>query len=102
MKLLLAALALALCFAAPAAHAVEGKTDDKGPFKMRLDTDGDGSVSKAEFMKAQEERFADMDSNGDGSVSGDEMKASWDRWKERRSEMRAKMKEKAAAEEPIE
>lgn len=98
MKLLHAALLAALMVTPFAVHAAEETgADDKGPFKMRLDTDGDGLVSKAEFMKAQEERFADMDTNGDGSVSGDEMKASWDRWKERRAEMRGKAKDKPAA-----
>ncbi len=74
------------------------------PMKMRLDTDGDGAVTKAEFMKAQEERFADMDADGSGSVSAEEMKASWDRWKTRRNELREKAKDKAPppAEKPAE
>ena len=43
--------------------------------KMKtMDTDGDGSVSKEEFMIYAEEKFNRKDTNGDGMLSADEMK----------------------------
>ncbi len=40
---------------------------------MMMDKDGDGKVSKEEFMQAQEERFKQMDRNGDGFIEPEEM-----------------------------
>jgi hypothetical protein len=34
----------------------------------QMDTDGDGAVSKAEFLAGAEARFAKMDKNGDGKL----------------------------------
>ena len=43
--------------------------------KMKMmDTDGDGSVSKEEFMTYTEKKFDRKDTNGDGVLSADEMK----------------------------
>lgn len=39
----------------------------------RADGDGDGRVSKAEFIARSDERFAKLDKNGDGQLSPDEM-----------------------------
>jgi hypothetical protein len=46
-----------------------------GPGKHfeKIDTNGDGKVSKAEHTKAADERFARMDANKDGVLSQDEM-----------------------------
>tara|TARA_R100000005_G_scaffold96440_1_gene83351 strand:- start:982 stop:1515 length:534 start_codon:yes stop_codon:yes gene_type:complete len=38
-----------------------------------LDTDGDGTVSKAEFVAASDNRFAAADENKDGALSADEL-----------------------------
>ena len=40
----------------------------------KMDTDGDGVVSKDEFMAYAEKKFARKDKNGDGVISVDEMK----------------------------
>ena len=40
----------------------------------KMDTDGDGSVSKDEFMAHAEKKFSYKDKNGDGVLSADEMK----------------------------
>ncbi len=40
----------------------------------KIDTDGDGAVSKDEFMAHAEKKFAKKDKNGDGVLSSDEMK----------------------------
>ena len=65
----------------------DGKKDHHGKFLKKLDTNGDGAVSKDEFMSKQEEHFSKMDADGDGSVTADEMKAA-------KKEMKAKWKEK--------
>ncbi|MCB1537872.1 MAG: EF-hand domain-containing protein [Rhodospirillales bacterium] len=54
---------------------------------LNADTNGDGMLSKAEFMAVQEKRFDEMDANKDGQVSKDEMKAY-------RETMRSKFEEK--------
>jgi len=44
-------------------------------FVEHFDTNKDGRVSKAEFLKPAEAQFAEMDRNGDGFVSLDEARA---------------------------
>lgn len=45
-----------------------------GKDKMKMmDTDGDGSVSKDEFMNHKEQKFIKKDANGDGVLTEDEM-----------------------------
>ena len=39
----------------------------------RLDSNGDGRVSKDEFLAAAKTRFARLDKNGDGFLSADEV-----------------------------
>lgn len=60
----------------------------KGGMLQKLDTDGNGEISKAEFLTGQEAKFKEMDSNGDGSVSKEEAKAHKDARKEKRKERR--------------
>lgn len=43
--------------------------------KMKMmDTDGNGDISKDEFMAHAEKKFAKKDANGDGAISADEMR----------------------------
>lgn len=51
---------------------------------MEKDTDGDGAISKAEFLAGAEERFAKLDQNSDGVISKEE-------FKQHHQEMREKM-----------
>lgn len=48
----------------------EGKKDRFA----KTDTNGDGVISRDEFMARAAKRFEKMDANGDGSLSKDEMK----------------------------
>ena len=41
----------------------------------KMDTDGDGSVSRDEFVTAAKTRFSKLDKNGDGFIDADEMPA---------------------------
>jgi len=72
--LVLAALVLALGSGAALA-AEEGSKPEggrPGGHMAKADTDGDGAVSKAEFLAVAEQRFASMDKNGDGKLTPDE------------------------------
>jgi hypothetical protein len=55
----------------------------KGKMMERVDTNGDGMVSKAEFMAKHEAKFVKMDKDGDGSLSMDEMKKNMKKMKDR-------------------
>jgi hypothetical protein len=44
-------------------------------FMKRIDKNGDGKISKDEFIAVQTERFSKMDKNGDGYLSKEEMRA---------------------------
>jgi len=83
MKKLLFAAALAGTMLGSAAFAGQAAPTDQaaptGPaghgrgMMMRADTNGDGMISRAEFMAQAEARFARMDKNGDGVISADEL-----------------------------
>lgn len=66
-------------------HGEGGK--GKGKMFEKHDVDGDGTISKDEFLKHAEERFNKIDADGSGSVSKDEAKA-------KHEEMRKKMKDR--------
>lgn len=86
MKKLLVFSALALAFAASPALADHHEGHKKGGMFEKADVNGDGVVSKEEFMKSQEERFSKMDANGDGSFTKDEAEAMKKKWAEKRKE----------------
>lgn len=78
--------------AAIAGHHEGG--EHKGKMMERVDTDGDGKISKAEFMAKHESKFMKMDVNGDGFLSKDEMKEAKSKMKEKRQQMREKIKDR--------
>ena len=55
-------------------RAARGKHGHGGHFK-RMDTDGDGKVSRTEALSAAEAAFNRADANSDGFVTRDEMRA---------------------------
>ena len=77
-KIILAALALSLGAAAPAYanmnHAKDGKAMEDAWFK-KLDTNGDGVITKEEHDDFANKMFLDADTNGDGKITKDEMHA---------------------------
>ena len=73
-KLLTYTLSVAFIFAvAGMATLHAGHHGGKNKMEM-MDTDGDGAVSKEEYMSHKEQRFMMKDENGDGVLSDEEMK----------------------------
>jgi len=95
-----AVLAATLGLGATAAMADNHKDGHhKGGMMQKVDTNGDGMVSKTEFMAKHEEMFAKMDANNDGNLTKEEMKSAREAMKEKweeKKEKRMEMKEKAA------
>ncbi|MEO9131960.1 MAG: hypothetical protein ABI240_12200, partial [Sphingomonas sp.] len=73
MRKLFLAAALAGTMLGGAAIAGQDAPKGRGGAMMRADTNGDGNISRAEFMAQAEARFARMDKNGDGFITADEM-----------------------------
>jgi len=59
-----------------------------GKHFAKMDIDGNGVVSEAEFLEHSKKRFAKLDANSDGGVTQEEMKAA-------REARKAKRKKKA-------
>lgn len=51
----------------------EGFRHHRGEMMQRMDKDGNGSVSREEFLAGAAERFTKMDRNGDGVLTKDDM-----------------------------
>lgn len=64
--------------------------DKKGGKFLKLDTDGNGIVSKTEFLSGAEGRFSKMDANGDGEITKEEAQAAKEKAHERLKERREK------------
>ena len=75
VKRALLACALVLALVAPAA-AQQGAG---GQMFQRLDTDGDGQISRAEAQVPRDQRFDRMDLDGDGAISKAEFDTLGDR-----------------------
>ncbi len=88
------AAVLAVCVGGATAWGAhhEGKGDHRhgkkhhGKHFEKRDANGDGAISKDEWMAAADARFAKMDADGDGSISQDE-------WKGAHEAMRKRMKD---------
>ena len=73
MKRSLVAICSVLLLTALPVHADEGRPH-KGKMFERHDTNGDGVISKSEFLAHAEERFSKMDADGNGEISKEEAK----------------------------
>ena len=60
----------------------EGKCGEGKCGMKMMDTDGDGKVTKDEFMQGHETMFGKMDANGDGVIDADEQSAAMKMMKE--------------------
>ncbi|MEN8132896.1 MAG: hypothetical protein ABFS45_22495 [Pseudomonadota bacterium] len=60
----------------------EGKCGEGKCGMKSMDADGDGSVTKEEFMQGHEVMFSRMDANGDGVIDADEQSAGMKMMKE--------------------
>lgn len=72
----------------------EGGPKHHGKMFEKHDTNGDGVITKDEFLAHAEERFSQMDADGDGSVTKEEGQAAKEKMKEKWKEKRDKMKER--------
>lgn len=76
----------------------EGKPRKSNNFLDKIDSNKDGDVTKEEFLKFHEARFAELDTNGDGKVTQAETDAKRAARQEKMKEMREKRKAEKAAE----
>ena len=81
---------LLLCIA-PVFAQQPAMPDLDAMFFKQFDTDQDGEVTKAEFMKPTEAQFAHMDSDGNGMLDQAEVKAFNDEMIRRVEEMQRQM-----------
>ena len=88
-KQVLGLVACALALTAAPAFAEDEGHGRKGGMFQKHDTNGDGTVSKSEFLSHAEERFSKIDSDGSGDISKEEAKSA-------SKEMHGKMKERKA------
>lgn len=96
-KLFITAITIgALSLSATAVMAMGGHDEghQKGKMMERIDTNGDGVVSKEEFMAKHAEKFDKIDVDGNGSLSKEELKEAHGKMKEKRSQMREKRQER--------
>lgn len=92
--LLLTAMALgAFAFTTPSVLADNHDEDMK---YETPDTNGDGKISKSEFMTKNEMRFSKIDADNDGFLTKDEMKSARQKVKEHRMKMKDMRKGDAA------
>ena len=91
---LTAAMAVSLGLVSGAAMAEHHEGHDKGAKMMeKIDANGDGMVSRDEFLTKHEEKFNEMDADDDGNLTQEEMEAArkamkekWEAKKEAREE----------------
>lgn len=104
MKKFLLSVAFLGLMASPAFAQEEGGQGPAGPggrggemmkeHHAKMDTDGDGNISKAEFLAVQEQRFNELDANSNGIIEKEEFQAFREKMKGKAGEWREKMKER--------
>ncbi len=94
--IMLAALGLVVQTAPVLAGHHEDGEGKKGAWMEKVDTNGDGVISKSEFLTHAEEKFAKKDKDGNGEITKEEAKEARKMKKEHMKERVEKMKEKRA------
>jgi len=92
-KLLILSAAVMAFGATPVLADDHGDKGHGGKKFEKHDVDGDGTISKDEFLDHAAERFSKMDVDGDGKVSKEEAKAGHQK---RRAEMKERLKDRKA------
>lgn len=97
-KILMVTAALVALGASPALaeHHEDGGSKKKGGMFQKLDSNGDGSVSKSEFMERHEKKFEKMDADGNGEISKDEAKSGKQARREKGKERREQRQENSS------
>ena len=91
MKKLLTMAVFALSFAVTPAFAEgDGGGHKGGKMFEKQDTNGDGVISKSEFLAHAEEKFSKIDADGNGEITKEEGKSA-------RKAMKGKMKDRIKA-----
>ena len=90
-KLLILSAAFLAIGSAPVLADDHGGEGHKGGMFKKHDTNGDGAVSKEEFLSHAEERFSKVDADGSGDISKEEAKAAHE---SKREKMKERMKER--------
>jgi Ca2+-binding EF-hand superfamily protein len=91
-QILLVAMAISLLgIISISAHDGKGKGHMGKEHFKKIDTDGDGKISKDEWQKFHESKFTEMDKDTDGSLSEEEIQSFH---KEKRKELGNKGKGK--------
>jgi Ca2+-binding EF-hand superfamily protein len=80
-------------FSTPLLAQQSQRPDLEEVFFKQFDTNQDGQVSKAEFLKPTEDQFAHMDRNSDGSLDRAEVAAFNAEMEKRMLEMRQRMQQ---------
>lgn len=90
MRKIMVLMAVAVLTGAIPALADPGSGDGHKRLKLEmLDTDGNGMVSKDEFMVMHMKRFEKIDANADGNIAKDEIEAYRAARKAEREKMKA-------------
>lgn len=87
-KLLVMAVLSAFSFTSGSALACHHM--GKGEKFQKMDADGDGSISKSEFISKHEKKFSNMDADGDGVLTPQELKAAKEQRKAKKKEYKYK------------
>ena len=93
-KTIVAVSALAVLMAGVTAPSF-AKDGKGGKHFAKMDTDGNGTISQAEFLERAKKRFAKMDADNNGEVTKEELKAAHKARKAKHAERKAKKEKKA-------
>lgn len=71
------------------ADRMEKRRAKREEHRAEIDTDGDGKISREEFMAAESGRLAQMDADGDGNITKEEAEAAKESFKKKRKAKRS-------------